>query len=198
MGSPCKRGHGGKVEDCDPVNDEDPQAINNNTIKILLTRSANYKVVAKVVSPRHPFDRLIIEFRRSKGNAKKGKRTKRSSNEHQPPQDETHTILKGGLWVGGEGRLHAIGMFGKVHEGVEHVANYSGSWGLSNRMEFIDRVIWAKCGTSDVLFIRFLVRQFIKSKVLDVEQSVVRPVSEVTRVSQLQTKQALKVHWLHF
>ena len=54
-------------------------------------------------------------------------------------------------------------------------------------MEFID------CGTSDVLFIRSLVRQFIKSKVLDVEQSVVRPVSEVTRVSQLQTKQVEKV-----
>lgn len=58
---------------------------------------------------------------------------------------------------------------------------------MLNRMEFID------CGTSDVLFIRSLVRQFIKSKVLDVEQSVVRPVSEVTRVSQLQTKQVEKV-----
>ena len=57
---------------------------------------------------------------------------------------------------------------------------------MLNRMEFID------CGTSDVLFIRSLVRQFIKSKVLDVEQSVVRPVSEVTRVSQLQTKTSRK------
>ena len=46
MGSPCKRGHGGKLEDCDPVNDEDQQAINNNTIKILLTRLANNKVVS--------------------------------------------------------------------------------------------------------------------------------------------------------
>ena len=128
MGSPCKRGHGGKVEDCDPVNDEDQQAINkNNTIKILLTRLANNKVVVMIVFPRHPFDRLIIEYRRSKGNAKKGKRTKRSSNEHQPHPEENHTILKGGLRVGGEGRLHVIGMFGKVHEGVEHGANYSGS-----------------------------------------------------------------------
>ena len=127
MGSPCKRGHGGKIEDCDPDNNEDQQAINNNTIKILLTRLANTKVVVKVVFPRHPFDRLIIEYRRSKGNAKKGKRTKRSSNEHQPHPDKNHTILKGGLRVGGEGRLHVIGMFGKVHEGVEHVANYSGS-----------------------------------------------------------------------
>ena len=43
------------------------------------------------------------------------------------------------------------------------------------------------------LFIRFFVRQFIKSNVLDVEESVVSPVSEVTRVSQLQTGQVEKV-----
>merc|ERR1712115_49000 len=31
MGSPCKRGHGGKIEDCDPDNNEDQQAINNRS-----------------------------------------------------------------------------------------------------------------------------------------------------------------------
>jgi len=61
MGAPCKRGHGGKIVGCDLV-DEDK---NNSTLNILLTR--------------HPFDRLIIEFRRSKGSlsSKQGRRSKR-------------------------------------------------------------------------------------------------------------------------
>ena len=32
MGKPCKRGHGGKIEGCDPDDD------NNTTVSILLTR----------------------------------------------------------------------------------------------------------------------------------------------------------------
>jgi len=131
MGSPCKRGHGGKVEDCDPVNDEDQQAINNNTIKILLTR--------------HPFDRLIIEYRRSKGNAKKGKRTKRSRralSRRRRSFARHRNVWKGPRGGGARGQLF---------------------------------------------------RQFIKSKVLDVEQSVVRPVSEICGACSRKWNQVIRL-----
>ena len=124
MGLPCKRGQGGKIEGCHPVDndhkdhnddtslpvDNDPQRSSDKTIatvNILLTRFLfltleNVDVrlhaaifgVLYILFPRHPFDRLIIEFRRSKASlsSKKGRR-KRSSLGNGIDHNDGNTVI---------------------------------------------------------------------------------------------------------
>jgi len=190
MGAPCKRGRGGKIVGCDPVDKDNKK---NATLNILLTR--------------HPFDRLIIEFRRSKGNlsSKKERKSKRSiSLGNETNQNDAN--LKIGQNYNTR-KTHFELPFGKNHSHYiskkdyveENIVNNKNS--KSNEVSKGARIRRRRSFARHRNILRGRggggrgqqFRQFIKSKVLSPEWPSVRPVTEVCGVCKRRWDQVVRL-----
>jgi len=170
MGSPCKRtGHGGNLEGCRPVDDHLQNT--NATVNILLTR--------------HPFDRLIIEFRRWKASvsSKKEVRSKRSSLGNQIDHNlvtsqnyqETRKVFLESSSIKKQRVFHNTNDEARIRKRrsfARHRNILRGRGGRGRGQQF---------------------RQFLKSKVLGTEGPFVRPVTEVCGACKRRWDQVVRL-----
>jgi len=213
MGSPCKRGHGGKIEGCPPV-DNDHQVNNDHPVNNdhLVDNDHNDHTVdndpqrssdktnatVNILLTRHPFDRLITEFRRSKASlsSKKG-RSKRSSLGNGIDHNDDNLVISQNyntrqVYLESSYCKNQSSYSDKQRKVGEVFKSKNNEGARIRRRRSFARhrnVLRGRAGRGRGQQFR----QFIKSKVLSAEGPIVRPVTEVCGVCNRRWDQVVRL-----